>query len=251
MSNPHKSVVILGGASTVARAIAHEFGRAGYHLVLADFDQAENERIAADVRVRCNVPCTAIPFDALAYDTHEAVFDSCTQTLGAQPDGVVLCFGFMAEQKDCEANFALAQRTIDTNFTGAVSILEVFARAFEARKSGFIAALSSVAGDRGRQSNYIYGAAKGGLTTYLQGLRNRLHSANVQVTTIKPGFMDTKMTYGMDLPGPLTASPEQAARAIFKAIEKRKNDAYVLFMWRYIMLIIKSIPEFQFKKMDI
>ena len=82
MSNPHKSVVILGGASTVARAIAHEFGRAGYHLVLADFDQAENERIAADVRVRCNVPCTAIPFDALAYDTHEAVLDTCTANPG-------------------------------------------------------------------------------------------------------------------------------------------------------------------------
>ncbi len=245
------SVVILGGASTAARAIAHEFARAGYSLVLADFDEAENALIAADVRVRFGVPCHALPFDATAYDTHEAFLGQCREALGGLPEGVVLCFGFMAEQKDAEADFEIARRTLDTNLTGAVSILERFAREFEVRKSGFLTVLSSVAGDRGRKANYIYGASKGGLTVYLQGLRNRLHGANVQVTTVKPGFMDTKMTYGMDLPGPLTASPEQAARDIFKAVTKRKDEAHVLWMWRYIMLIIKSIPEWQFKKMDI
>jgi decaprenylphospho-beta-D-erythro-pentofuranosid-2-ulose 2-reductase len=251
MANPMKSVVILGGASTVARAIAHEFAREGYSLVLADYDREENERIAADVRVRFDAKCTALPFDATDYDSHAAFVDQCTGTFGALPEGVVLCFGFMAEQTDAQADVTIARRTIDTNFTGAVSILERFAEAFEQRQSGFIAALSSVAGDRGRQSNYIYGASKGGLSIYLQGLRNRLHPAGVGVTTIKPGFMDTKMTYGMDLPAPLTASPEQAARAIYKAIQKRRDEAYTLFMWRYIMMIIRNIPEWQFKKMKL
>lgn len=245
------SVVILGAASTVARYIAHEFARAGYDLVLADFDQAENELIAQDVQVRFGVRCLALPFDATAYDTHPRFVEQCEETLGMLPEGVVLCFGFMAEQQDAQQDFAIARRTLDTNFTGSVSILEAFAQRFESRKSGFIAALSSVAGDRGRQSNYIYGASKGGLTVYLQGLRNRLHAAGVQVTTIKPGFMDTKMTFGLSLPKALTATPEVAARLIFKAIQKKKNVAYIVFLWQYIMLIIKSIPEFQFKKMNI
>jgi NAD(P)-dependent dehydrogenase (short-subunit alcohol dehydrogenase family) len=134
-----RSVVILGGASTVARAIAHEFARAGYNLVLADYDQEENALIATDVRVRCNVMCHALPFDATDYSTHAAFMDACTQALGEVPEGVVLCFGFMAEQAAAQADFAVARRTIDTNFTGAVSILEHFAAAFETRGGGFMA----------------------------------------------------------------------------------------------------------------
>ncbi len=242
---------MLGAASTVARHIAACFARDGYALLLADFDTEECERIAADLRVRHETSCESLFFDATDYDSHEAFVAACAEKLGGAPGGVVLCFGFMADQSDAEADFALARRTLDTNFTGAVSILERFAPLFEARKGGFIAGLSSVAGDRGRQTNYIYGASKGGFTVYLQGLRNRLHAAGVSVTTIKPGFMDTKMTYGMDLPGPLTAAPEAAAEAICRAIRKRKDTAYVMPVWRYIMLIIKSIPEWQFKKMKI
>jgi len=246
-----KSVVILGGASTVARAIAGQFAAQGYSLVLGDFDHRENGRVAADLHVRYGVPCYPLAFDACDYGSHEKFVEDCQRDLGALPDGVVLCFGYMAEQADAQADFNKARRTIDTNLTGAVSILEQFAALFEERGSGFIAGLSSVAGDRGRQANYIYGAAKAGFTVYLQGLRNRLHKRGVQVTTIKPGFMDTKMTYGMNLPKPLTATPEQAGRAIYHAITKKKDEAYVLFLWRYIMLIIKSIPEWQFKKMNI
>ena len=246
-----KSTVILGAASTVARYIAMEFARAGHALVLADFDEEECARIAKDVAIRFGVPCHAVAFDALGHERHPAFLDTCREKLGGLPGGVVLCFGYMAEQSEAQEDFAKAKRTIDTNFTGAVSILEVFAAAFEGRKSGFIAGLSSVAGDRGRKANYIYGASKAGLTTYLEGLRNRLHEAKVQVTTVKPGFMDTKMTYGMGLPAPLTASPEQAARIIFNAIAKGKDIVHVLFMWRYIMLLIRHIPEWQFKKMDI
>ena len=246
-----RSALILGAASTVARAIAHEFAGAGYALVLADCDEEETARVAADIRVRFCVPCHSLAFDATAFDTHKHIFERCQELLGGLPGGLVLCFGYMTEQARAQADSTLAQRTIDTNFTGAVSILELFAQAFEKHQSGFIAVLSSVAGDRGRQANYIYGASKGGLTVYLQGLRNRLHAAKVQVTTVKPGFMDTKMTYGMNLPARLTASPQCAARAVFKAIMKGKDEVYVPCMWRYIMLIIKCIPEFQFKKMNI
>lgn len=246
-----KSAVILGGASTVARAISLELARDGYALVSADFDHLENERIAADVRVRYGRPCYALHFDATDYGSHRWFLDECCRLLGGLPAGVVLCFGYMPEQVDAQKDFEKARRTIDTNLTGAISVLELFAGAFEERGSGFVIGLSSVAGDRGRKSNYIYGASKAGLTCYLSGLRNRLHAAHVQVLTVKPGFMDTKMTYGMPLPKPLVASPEHAARDIMKALRRHKDEVYVRFFWRYIMMIIRSIPEWQFKKMSI
>lgn len=249
--SPPKSVVILGSTSTVGRALAQRFAADGYDLILGDADQIESNHIAADIRVRYERSCQSLPFDACDFDRHDAFVAACERELGGLPGGVVLCFGYMADQQEAQSDFEKARRTIDTNVNGAISILERFAAPFEARGSGFIVGLSSVAGDRGRKANYIYGASKAAFTAYLQGLRNRLHDSGVQVTTIKPGFMDTKMTYGMDLPRPLTATPEQAAAAIYTAITKKKDEAYVLFMWRYIMLIIKSIPEWQFKKMSV
>lgn len=246
-----RAVVILGGASSVARALAAEFARDGHALVLADYDHEQTEHVAADLRVRYGTEVHTLPFDATAYDTHEAFAGACSKKLGAPPEGLAVCFGFMADQAESQADFALTQRTFDTNLTGTVSIVECFAAQFEARGSGFIAVISSVAGDRGRQSNYIYGASKAGMTAYLQGLRNRLYKAGVHVLTVKPGFMDTKMTYGLPLPAPLVATPEQAARAIYRALKRRKNVVYVRFFWRYIMMIICGIPEWQFKKMDI
>lgn len=246
-----KSVVILGATSTIARATAHAFASDGYNIVLGDIEPIENEIIAADIRTRFDVATHAIAFDATAFETHKKVLKDCENAFGEMPEGIVLCFGYMAEQEDAQKDFNKLQQTIDINFTGAASILEKFATRFEKRRHGFITVLSSVAGDRGRQSNYIYGSAKAGLTAYLQGLRNRLYKANVYVTTIKPGFVDTKMTYGLPLPGPLVATPQAAGRAIYRATIKHKNEVYVSFFWRYIMLIIKYIPEWQFKKMGL
>ncbi len=251
MGDSVKTAVILGARSVVAQALAREFAAEGYALVLAGRDTEEIGRIAADVHIRSQQPCTALAFDATDVGNHDTFLAQCEEILGGLPGGFVLCFGYMPEQKDAEKDFTLVQRIIDTNYTGSVSICERVAARFEARGSGFIAVLTSVAGDRGRQKNYLYGSSKGALNVYLQGLRNRLHAAGVQVTTIKPGFMDTAMTYGMDLPKALTASPEAAGRAIFQAIKKGRDEAYVLFMWRYIMMIIKAIPEWQFKKMDL
>jgi short-subunit dehydrogenase len=139
---------------------------------------------------------------------------------------------------------------LDSNFTAAVSVLNLAADYFAARRGGFLCVLSSVAGDRGRQSNYLYGAAKGGLTVYLQGLRNRLSRSGVQVTTVKPGFVDTPMTYGK--PGLfLTATPERAARGILRAIRRRKDEVYVPGFWRWIMEIVRTVPECVFKRMKL
>ncbi len=250
IKNP-ESVVILGATSGVARYIAHEFARLGSTLVLAGRNTTEIEILAADIHVRYRTPCHILAFDAAAYDDHDAFVSNCSEALGGPPDGVVLCFGYMPDQTRAQTEFAQTRQTIEVNFSGAVSILERFAAVFESRGSGFIAALSSVAGDRGRKMNYLYGASKAGLSAYLQGLRNRLHPAGVQVTTIKPGFMDTPMTMGMKLPRPLVAAPDKAAKAMTHAILKGRDVAYVPFFWRYIMWIIKSIPEWQFKKMSI
>ncbi|HOZ45481.1 MAG TPA: SDR family oxidoreductase [Candidatus Hydrogenedentes bacterium] len=246
-----KAVVVLGACSTIARATAGEFARDGYAVILGDPDTEEMACVAADLHTRYDVPVHALDFDALDFASHAEFLEACRRAVGGLPEGLLVFFGYMPEQAATQADFALAHRVIDLNFTGVVSILHVFAAAFEARRSGFIAALSSVAGDRGRKTNYTYGSAKGGLTVFLSGLRNRLHDAGVQVTTVKPGFMDTKMTFGMKLPAPLVASPEQAGKDIFAAVKRGKDVVHVRWFWRYIMMIICHIPEWQFKKMSL
>ena len=143
------------------------------------------------------------------------------------------------------------EKIIDINYAKLVPVLNFFAGKMERQRSGTMIVLSSVAGDRGRQSNFIYGSAKAALTTYLSGLRNYLFSKKVHVLTIKPGFMATKMTEGLPLNPKLTATPKQAADGIYKAYKQKKNVAYVLPVWRIIMLIIKNIPEFIFKKLKL
>ena len=248
MPGGRKGDVILGTTSAIARAIARDYAKNGWDLVLGARDEEENELLAQDLRVRYNGAVQAAIYDAERFEDHEKFVNGCFEALGGSFEGVVLCSGFMAEQEIAESDWELAKRMIDVNFSGVVSVLNHFANRFSERERGFIAVLSSVAGDRGRQSNYLYGSAKAGLTAYLGGLRNRLYHSGVHVITIKPGFMDTKMTWGK--PGLfLVASPEAAARAIIRAIAKRKNVAYVPWFWRYIMLIIRHIPEWQFKKM--
>lgn len=248
MSDSQPSVIILGATSAMARAAALAFAEKGYAVVLGARDREENERIAVDLRVRCAVPVHTIPFDALEPQSHPAFVAQCEACLGCPPDGVVLCFGHMIEQTQAQQDFAGARRMVDSNYTGAISITELFAASFEARRSGFIGLVSSVAGDRGRQSNYIYGSSKAALSTYAQGLRSRMFKSGVSVTTIKPGFVDTKMVYGLPLPERLVASPEQAGRDIVKAILAKKDTAYVPFFWRYIMLLIKLMPEWKMKR---
>lgn len=247
----NSGVVILGATSPVARHLALRFATAGHPILLGGRNLEECERNAKDVEVRTEQRCHALHFDAEALESHAAVWADCDAALGSPVGGVVVCFGYMADQMEAQADFALAEQMLRVNLLGAMSILEVAARDFEARKAGFIAAISSVAGDRGRQSNYFYGCAKAGLTTYLQGLRNRLHPAGVPVTTLKPGFMDTPMTAGMDLPKPLLTAPEDAAAKMYHAIVRKKNVAYIPGYWWGIMTIICSIPETVFKRLKL
>ena len=245
-----KGIVILGATSAIARAAAVELGQRGYDLILASRDAEENQILASDVQVRTGARVAAFPFEAEDMSSHAAFFGRCRDHFVDGLAGVVLCFGYLEDQQATQQDFAIARRTIDVNYTGAVSILELFAGHFEERRKGFICAVSSVAGDRGRQSNYLYGSAKAGLTAYLEGLRNRLYRSGVAVTTVKPGFVDTKMTFGK--PNLMLLAPaEKAATDIVKAALKGKDVVYTPWFWRYIMLIIQHVPEMVFKRLKL
>ncbi len=244
-----KNVLILGATSGIAKALAYQFAEQQHNLLLAGRDVEELKRIAQDISIRHEVRATVHPFDALDYEGHADFFAGCVEAVG-EIDGVVLAYGYLGDQKLAENEFQEARLVIETNFLSAVSVLNLAANYFEARKEGFLCVLSSVAGDRGRQSNFMYGSAKGGLSLYVQGLRNRLSKSNVSVLTVKPGFVDTKMTYGQEGMF-LVAKPEDVARTIYKRIKKRADVAYTPFFWRYIMMIIKAVPERIFKRLNL
>ncbi len=237
-------VLIIGAKSDIAKATARKYAENGYNLYLAARKSHELEEFANDINIRTQKNVKCVDLDILDYASHEAFLDA----LEEMPLGVISAVGYLGEQEKAQSDFIETQKIIDTNYTGVVSLINIIANHFEKRKSGFIVGISSVAGDRGRKSNYVYGSAKAALTAYLSGLRNRLHDANVYVLTVKPGFVETKMTEGMDLPKKLTAQPEEVADDIYKAQQKKKSLLYTKWMWRWIMMIIKSIPEFQFKK---
>lgn len=242
-----KRILILGATSDIARAIAHQHAQSGDHLILAGRKLDELQKDAQDLRIRYQAEVEVLHFDATVYDQHAAFGADLRST----PDWVYLVFGYMAEQEEVQTDWEKAYQTMAVNYMGAVSILDRLANQMEAAGQGTIIGISSVAGERGRASNYHYGSAKAGFTAYLSGLRNRLASKGVHVLTVKPGFVRTAMTEGMDLPGPITADPEQVAKAILKAANKGKNVLYTLWMWRYIMLIIRNIPEAIFKKLSL
>lgn len=241
------NVLLLGAASDVAVALAAKYGSEGYSLTLAGRDRDRLTVMAADLQIRYQVPVFFVHFDALDFKSHETFYNS----LPIRPDIAICVFGKLGDQKIAERDWRECALIIDSNYTGAVSILNVIASDFEARKAGVIVGISSVAGDRGRQSNYVYGSAKAGFTAYLSGLRNRLTASGVHVLTVKPGFMKTKMIEGLKTPGPLTALPEAVASKVYKAVKGKSNVIYVLPIWWMIMLVIKFIPEGIFKKLKL
>lgn len=242
-----KTVLILGATSDMAQALARVCVAKGWTVQLAARNQEQLAALAGDLRVRSGQEVVQVPFDAENMRMHAAFYAG----LPEKPDVVVALFGYMGDQLAVRNDPEELQRTLTVNYAGAVSILGIIANDFEERGSGTIVGVGSVAGDRGRQSNYIYGSAKAGFSTFLSGLRNRLYPSGVHVMTVKPGFCRTKMTESMDLPGALTAEPEQVAQAIVRGIEKRRDVVYTLWMWRWVMLIIRHIPEFIFKRMKL
>lgn len=242
--------LVLGASSAIARAFARVAAAAGDDVILAGRDAADLEIAATDVTLRGSGQARALAFDARDHGSHEAVAAQAEALAAGKPLSVFLAFGTMPAQAEIDADWATAWATLDSNLVGAMSILQRLAPILETRKAGRVVAIGSVAGDRGRLKNYVYGAAKAGLATYLQGLRARLFRADVPVTTVKPGFVDTAMTWG--LPGLfLVASPEDVARTCYAAARKGKEEIYVPFFWWGIMTIIRNIPERIFKKLSI
>lgn len=244
----NRTWIILGATSSMARAFSRAVAAEGAGVLLAGRDGEELAALAADYRLR-----GARLAEAVAFDARDARgFGPLVERLEAEEGelNAAVFVGSMPEQAAIDRDPSLIDGVVADSFTGPARFLQTLAPVMEARGGGTVVGVGSVAGDRGRLGNYVYGAAKAGFATYLSGLRNRLTRAGGHVVTVKPGFVDTAMTWG--LPGLfLVASPEAVAADLLKAVRKKRNVIYTPFFWRYIMLIIRHIPEPIFKKMKI
>ncbi len=244
------NVLIVGATSTIARHVAGQLAARGARLHLAARDEAEAKRIGQDLEVRRGAEVSWDSFEATDYDRHERLLDSADEEMGGL-DGLLVAVGMLGDQTRAEADPEHLRDVIEVNYSAPASLITAAANRFEEQGHGWIAALSSVSGDRGRPSNYAYGSAKAGLTAFLEGLRGRLHGSGAHVLTVKPGPTDTKMTFGMDDPPPLMAEPERVAQRIVRAIEKGKDVCYAPPIWRYIMAAIRLTPGRLFKRLDL
>lgn len=241
------SVLILGARSDIGKATAHAFAALGHPIQLAARHADTLDANRSDIALRHNVDVTLHEFDALDLRSHEAFIDQLPEL----PEIAVCAVGLMGEQSENERYINAASRVMRSNYEGPASILAVLANRFEDRGHGTLVGISSVAGERGRATNYVYGSAKAGFTAFLSGLRNRLAKKGVHVVTVLPGFVATQMTEGLDLPAKLTAQPEEVGKAITRAVAKKRNVIYVRPIWWLIMMIIRNIPETNFKKTQI
>jgi len=242
--------VIVGATSTIARAVCERLATEGVSLYLAARDTEEVERIGRDLRVRAGAEVAWGLFEATDDERHSRVLDDAEEALGGV-DGVLVAVGTLGEADRAKADPEHARHVIGVNFTWLVPLLTDAANRLEQQGHGVIAAISSVAGDRGRPSNYVYGSAKAGLSAFLEGLRARLHGHDVHVLTIKPGPVDTAMTFGMDDPPPLMADPEQVADDIVEALRRETDVLYTPGIWRPIMAMIRLIPDSVFKRLSL
>lgn len=240
-------VLILGARSDMARAAARAFAALGHPIQLAARDTASLADDAADLTHRYNVSVTTHAFDVLESERFAAFIEA----LPALPEVALIAVGLMGEQAENAADANRATLVMRSNYEGPALILAELANRMEVRGSGTLIGISSVAGLRGRATNYVYGSAKAGFTAFLSGLRNRLAKKGVHVLTVLPGFVNTAMTSGMDLPEKLTAEPEEVGQAIVKAVKSGRNVIYVRPIWQVIMTIIRAIPEPIFKKLNL
>jgi short-subunit dehydrogenase len=240
-----KRILIIGATSSIAQAAARLWAARGDRLFLLGRDETRLQAIAADLQVRGAAMAAHARLDANDFDQHANVLDAAGAALGPI-DIVLLAYGTLGDQRQCERDARGAREQFDTNATSVLSLLTHLGNRFEMQGHGTIAVISSVAGERGRQSNYVYGAAKSAVTTFAAGLRNRLHHAGVHVLTIKPGFVDTPMTARFEK-GPLWAAPETVAECIDRAIAQRRDVVYAPWFWGGIMAVIRMIPERLFK----
>lgn len=240
--------IILGASSAMARAFARLAASHGADLLLAGRDMADLLANAADCRLRGSPGTIAMHFDARDPASFAPILQRVRTAEGVINAAVFV--GSLTDQSAIDADPGLAEGVLADNFTGPMRFLHELAPLLEERACGTIVGVGSVAGDRGRLKNYVYGAAKAAFHTYLSGLRNRLGRSGAHVITVKPGFVDTAMLWDNDK-RPMVVSPEFAANDIWRAVAKKRDVIYTPFVWRYIMLIIRNIPEKLFKKMSI
>lgn len=242
-----RRVLVVGATSAIAAETARVYAAEGARLFLTGRDPDRLEAVAADLRARGALAVETALLDVTDHGRAVDVVEAAWAAFGGL-DVALVAHGMLPDQARCQTSAEAALEALDVNFASAVALLTPLANRFEAARRGSLAVITSVAGDRGRQSNYVYGAAKGGLDRFLEGLRNRLFPAGVDVVTLKPGFVDTPMTAGVRQ-GPLFVSARRAGRAIHRAIERRRAVAYIPWMWRPIMAIVRALPEFVFKRL--
>ncbi|WP_068115362.1 SDR family NAD(P)-dependent oxidoreductase [Tropicimonas marinistellae] len=240
--------LILGATSSMARALARKLAERGAGLLLAGRDMDDLQATAADCSFHNASWAEAIRFDARDPESFGPIVDRMQAETGTL--NVAVFVGSMPPQEEIDAQPEMIDGVVSDSFTGPARLVHALAPLLEARGSGTIVGVGSVAGDRGRVGNYVYGAAKAGFHTYMSGLRNRLTRSGAHAVTVKPGFVDTAMTWGLDGMF-LVAPPDAVADAILTAERKRKNVIYTPFFWRYIMMIIRAVPEPIFKKLSI
>jgi short-subunit dehydrogenase len=248
-----KRTVIFGATSAIAHATARLWARRGDRLFVVGRDRGKLAALAADLDVRAGMPGHVHSRQADLDDlsAHAGLIEEAHALLGGI-DVALIAHGTLPDTQRCAVDVALALKELHTNALSVISLCTLLGDRFARQRGGQLAVITSVAGDRGRQSNYLYGASKGMVSLFLQGLRNRLHACNVNVVTIKPGFVDTPMTAGYPKKGGLLwSTPETIAQGIVSALDRRRDVVYLPAFWRPIMAVITAIPEPLFKRLHL
>lgn len=244
-----KNILIIGANSAIAKAVSRLYAEEHCSLYLLARDEEGLALQKKDLEIRGASEVNYATFDVNNFPAHDAIIDQVLDSMGSI-DLAMLCHGSLPDQALCAENFDAALKEFNTNALSVISLLTSLANHMSIQRNGCLAVITSVAGDRGRQSNYIYGAAKGMVSLYLQGLRGRLFPNGIHVVDIRPGFVDTPMTTAFKK-GALWASPEKVAQCIVTGIHKKKHTIYAPWFWRIIMMIVCSVPETIFKRLKL
>jgi decaprenylphospho-beta-D-erythro-pentofuranosid-2-ulose 2-reductase len=245
-----KKIAIIGATSAIATACARLWAMEQAEFFLVARNQEKLKQTRADLLARGAGDTHTYVLDLVKLEQYTAMLDTCTQTLG-QIDLVLIAHGTLPEQSLCEQDANVALQEFTNNALSVIALLTSLANYMEQQRSGIIAVISSVAGDRGRASNYLYGSAKAAVSAFCEGLRVRMFKVGVHVLTIKPGFVATPMTRGLPLPGALVATPERVAKDIAQAIASKQNVLYTPWFWQPIMLVIRLLPQAIFKRLTL
>lgn len=245
-----RNIFISGATSAMAQAFARQHAGTGAVFYLLGRDEKKLDIIKQDLLVRGAKSVMTSVVDMGKPQDYTALVQEATGAMGSV-DIALIAQGVMYQQEDLQKNVTLVRDMYQVNVLSVIELATPLANYFEQQKKGSLLVISSVAGDRGRQSNYVYGATKSALSVFTDGLRNRLSRHGVTVVTVKPGFVDSPMTQGLEKGGPLWATPEKIAADMDKTLEKGGMVLYTPWFWRYIMLVIKHIPDFIFRKMSL